>query len=161
MANLTIPSSYESKSILIADDEPEHIEFLIDYLKSKGYAITFAKNGEEAIRACEKAKHRAYIIDLNIPLGGWNPGPDPSPAYKRYPGLHIIRAARTQGNSGARVVAYSAHHNDDITTEIKQLYCEYIAKGRAIELKAAIAEIMSNDPMQQHSQHQSQQKNEN
>lgn len=154
MANLTIPSLYDPKAILIADDEPEHIEFLIDYLTSKGYAVTFAKNGEEAIRACEKTKHRAYIIDLNIPLGEWNPGPDPSPTYKKYPGLHIIRAARTQGNSGARVVAYSAHYNDDISTEIDRLYCEYIVKGRARELKDAIAEIMATDPVQQHSQHQ-------
>jgi CheY-like chemotaxis protein len=148
MDNLIIPKTYDSKAILIADDEPEHIEFLIDYLIAGGFSVTISKNAEEAINACEKTRHRAYIIDLNIPLGGFNPAPDPSPAYKKYPGLHIIRTVRTQGNAGARVVAYSAHYNDEISGEIARLYCKYIIKGRAKELKETIAEIMASDPLQ-------------
>lgn len=149
MANLTIPAIYDSKAILVADDEPEHIEFLLDYLTAKGFTINFAKNAQEAISASAKTRHRAYIVDLNIPLGGWNPGPNPSPAYEKYPGLHILRSIRTQGNSGARVIAYSAHYNSQISTEIDRLYCEYIVKGRAKDLKDAITEIMASDPLQQ------------
>lgn len=147
MANLTVPKSYDRGNILVADDEAEHIDWLIDYLRAKGFQVTFAANVAEAMSAIQKTNYRAYIVDLNIPLGGWAPNPAPPSAnYDAYQGLYIIRAARTQGNSGARVIAYSAHYNEQIAADIKQLYCEYIIKGRARELKADIERLLSHDP---------------
>lgn len=147
MANLKIPKSYDKGHMLVADDEPEHLIWLVDYLKAKGFRVTMTVNVKEAIEAIENIKFRAYFVDLNIPLGGWVPHPPPpSQTYDAYQGLYIIRAARTQGNAGARVIAYSAHYNEQITGDMKQLYCEYIVKGRVRELKAEIDQLLSHDP---------------
>jgi CheY-like chemotaxis protein len=147
MATLKIPKSYDQGNILVADDEPEHVDWLVDYLKAKGFQVTLATNVAEAMNAIEKTNYRAYIIDLNIPLGGWVPDPPPpSETYDIYQGLYIIRASRTQGNAGARVIAYSAHYNEQIAADIKHLYCEYIIKGRARELKTDIERLLSHDP---------------
>jgi len=147
MANLKVPKSYDKDHMLIADDEPEHLIWLVDYLKAKGFDVTMATSVSEAMEAIGNIRYRAYIVDLNIPLGGWVPHPaPPSQTYDNYQGLYIIRAARTQGNAGARVIAYSAHYNQQIADEIRQLYCEYLVKGRARELKAEIDQLLSRDP---------------
>lgn len=148
MANLAIPRQYEEKQILVADDEREHVEFLLDYLKDKGFSVTFVENAKEALSACEGIKYRAYFIDLNIPFGDSALNPNKNEIHSEYPGLRIIQVIRSQGNSGARVVAYSAHYNDQIVSEIERLYCKYVVKGRARDLKDAIDEILKVDPLQ-------------
>lgn len=56
MANLAIPTSYDEKQILVADDEREHVEFLLDYLTAKGFRVTFAENARDALAASEKVR---------------------------------------------------------------------------------------------------------
>lgn len=141
MAALDIPTTYNDKSVLIADDEPEHLEWLVDFLNSLGLTVTIALNVEEAMAASEKVWHRIYIIDLNIPLGGW---PEPANSiFLNYPGFAIIQGIRSQGNDGRRVIAYSAHSNEQITGEMKRLYTDYIAKGRPIQLKERLHELLA------------------
>lgn len=148
MATLAIPSIYDDKKVLVADDEREHVQFLIDYLEAKGFTVTFAETAAEALSAAEQFRFRAYFIDLNIPLGAGVPLQAPAnETYENYVGLYIIRAIRTQGNAGARVLAYSAHYNEQITAEINRLYCRYVVKGRARELKNAFDEILKADPL--------------
>lgn len=147
MANLKIPTSYDPKAILIADDEPEHVEWLADYFKAKGFKVTLVTNVRDAITAAEGKRFRAHIIDLNIPLGGWLDSTSiANSTYAGYQGLHIIRAIETQANNGRRVIAYSAHSNDQIIGEIRKLYCGYVVKGRARELKDAVEALLSHDP---------------
>lgn len=139
MAPLKIPKK-SLHSVLLADDEPEHLEWLVDYLKAKGLAVHIATNVEEAMKAGEEAWYWAYIVDLNIPLGNW-PAPSNS-TFQSYPGLTIIQSIRSQGNNGARVIAYSAHSNSVIEAEIKRLYTDYVAKGRPQQLKDRINELL-------------------
>lgn len=144
---MKIPRVYEQSRVLLADDEPEHLDWLVDYLKGKGYATTVVTNVRDAITAIERQTYRAYLIDLNIPLGGWAPTVSGSGAtYEDYHGLYILKLVRSQGNSGARVMAYSAHQNDQISSEIKRLYCRYVVKGRPRELKTEIEHLLQRDP---------------
>jgi len=144
MATVKVPATYDAASFLIADDEPEHLEWLIDYLEARGVKVEVVINVEQAIKAIEAKKFGGYVIDLNIPLAGWEPYVNKTnPAYEHYQGLHIIQMVRTQGNGGAKVIAYSAHFNEQITAEIKTLYCEYFVKGRAHELKNKIDGLLS------------------
>ena len=53
MANLIVPKSYDQGNILVADDEAEHIDWLIDYLKARNFQVTFAANVAEAMSAIE------------------------------------------------------------------------------------------------------------
>jgi CheY-like chemotaxis protein len=148
MVALAVPTEYNDRKVLVADDEREHVQFLLDYLEAKGFEVTFAESATEALAAAEKLRFRAYFIDLNIPFGSGMPAPESVNAtYDHYVGLHIIRAIRGQGNSGARVLAYSAHHNEQITTEIDKLYCRYVPKGRARDLKDAFDTVLMVDPL--------------
>ncbi|HEB0655531.1 TPA: response regulator [Pseudomonas aeruginosa] len=147
MAHIKIPSVYDEKQVLVVDDEGEHVQFLIDYLEGKGFRVTFVETAQDAISACESTKFRAYFIDLNIPFGADSLPVDLKGVYQQYIGLYVIRAIRSQGNSGARVLAYSAHYNDLIASEIERLYCKYVIKGRAKELKTAFDGVLEIDPV--------------
>src|ERR1051326_4871217 len=108
---MKIPTVYDEKKILLVDDEPEHLDWLVDYIDSKGFKTTIVTNVKEAIEAAERVSYRAFIIDLNIPFGGWTPPNNfqVGATYDEYHGLHILKFVRTQGNAGVRVLAYLAH----------------------------------------------------
>lgn len=147
MAHLKIPQGYDKTKVLLVDDEPEHLEWLIDYLKGKGYTSVVTTNVRDALNAIESTTFRAYVIDLNIPFGGWVPRLGArSGAFTDYHGLYVLQLVRSQGNDGTRVLAYSAHSNEQIEAEIKRLYCTYIVKGRPREFKKEIDLVLQHDP---------------
>ncbi|WP_186105938.1 hypothetical protein [Burkholderia gladioli] len=144
MGTLSLPSKYDPARLLLVDDEPEHVYWLVDYVKAKGFEVTLATTVAEAVAAAAETQFRGYIIDLNIPLGGWvSVFPALGEVYEKYKGLFVIKYVRTQGNKGRNVIAYSAHYNDEITSEISVLYSDYIAKGRVEEFKSGINEILT------------------
>ncbi|HDX8368612.1 response regulator [Aeromonas hydrophila] len=149
MGTIIIPKSNLKETFLILDDEPEHIFWLVDYIKAQGFHSQLVTNAQEAIDAVQKNKYIGYIIDLNIPLGGWLPNiKSPNPAYDKYRGFYIAKYVRSQGVSGAHVIMYSAHSNDEIKNEVSLLYVDYVAKGRAGEFKTALTQMLqktSND----------------
>jgi CheY-like chemotaxis protein len=147
MAAIRIPLQLELNKILLADDEPEHLDWLIDFLAARGCETVLATTVRDAIEKAEQAAYRAYLIDLNIPLGGWVPTLKVTgQTYDDYHGLYILKLIRSQGNQGARVIAYSAHQNDAIAAAIKRLYCMYIVKGKPRELKDEIERLLSSTP---------------
>ena len=147
MATLRIPKSYDPTRVLLADDEPEHLDWLVDYLSVKGLKTTIVTTIGESVKAFEEVLFRAYIVDLNIPFGGWVPSiPQPSPTYSEYHGLYALKLIRSQGNPGSRVIAYSAHYNDQIVKEMRRLYCKYVVKGRPLDLKTEIETALKADP---------------
>jgi CheY-like chemotaxis protein len=145
MGTLAIPVQYNEKAVLLADDEPEHLDWLVDFLASLGLTVTVATNVEKAMAACQGLWYRLYVVDLNIPLGNW---PQPtSDIFNQYPGFEIIKALRSQGNDGRRVIAYSAHSNEQITADIHRLYTDYVMKGRPIQLKDRIRDLLAQPDM--------------
>jgi len=138
---------YYADRVLLADDEPEHLGWLVDYFAAKGLTTVTALNVGQALEYADGVDFRCYVVDLNIPFGKWAPtGPKMGATYELYKGLHIAQRVRSLPNSGARVVAYSAHFNDQISAEIKKLYCRYVVKGRPRELKLELAQILRHDP---------------
>lgn len=56
-----------NKKVLVCDDEA-HIRRVIELkLKSRGYAVTTAMNGEEGLAIIENEKPDAVISDINMP----------------------------------------------------------------------------------------------
>ena len=53
--------------ILIVDDEPDIVEFISYNLKSKGYFITTAKDGVEAIRKAKEFRPDLILLDVMMP----------------------------------------------------------------------------------------------
>ncbi|WP_275272428.1 hypothetical protein [Limnobacter sp. P1] len=144
MATVNLPKALLRETILVVDDEPEHIQWLLDYIEAKGMKTQLACSVGEAVALAEKNQYRGYIIDLNIPIGNWTPiFKNPSDIYEKYRGFFVIKYVRTQGNLGQNVMAYSAHYNEQITGEAKTLYCEYTTKGRAKEFKAEVEKLIN------------------
>lgn len=145
MGNLIVPKKYEENSVLIADDERKHIGFLIDFLRARNINVDYARNVGDALALCQEKKYKCYFIDLNIPLGDHVPIIEMSDIYNAYKGLYIIKMVRSQGVPGRNVIAYSAHYNDDIRSEIDLLYCKYLIKGRVREIKDELNSVLFSD----------------
>ncbi|HQU08650.1 MAG TPA: hypothetical protein PLV25_01670, partial [Opitutales bacterium] len=105
MGALKIPAYLDLNAALLADDEPEHLDWLIDFLKTKGISTRVATNVSQAMSIAQQKLFRIYIIDLNIPLGDWQPSlAQTGKTYDDYHGLYIIKLIRTQGLPGKRVI---------------------------------------------------------
>ncbi len=140
---------YNSKTILIADDEPPNLYWLRDFIVSLGYQVRFAITASEAVKLLHEEDYRAVIVDLNIPEGEKEKiGKPIDTLYDDFPGLKIAKAARSFGNSGIRVVIYSVYQTAALSDIASKLGCEYIPKGRPKLIKDAIKEIFEYDPKQ-------------
>jgi CheY-like chemotaxis protein len=54
-------------SVLLADDNEANIVTIQDYLESKGYCVTVARNGAEAVRKAAEAKPDVILMDIQMP----------------------------------------------------------------------------------------------
>lgn len=59
--------SGENHLILIAEDNANNLEMLSDYLTFKGYQLTFAKNGLEAVSLAKEKKPQLILMDIHMP----------------------------------------------------------------------------------------------
>ncbi|MEN3353392.1 MAG: hypothetical protein V7640_1550, partial [Betaproteobacteria bacterium] len=56
-----------SKTILIADDEPNIVAALEFLLQRNGYEVRVAKNGDEALTMVESCKPDLILLDVMMP----------------------------------------------------------------------------------------------
>lgn len=63
MAKTTQPNT-----IVVVDDEPHHVVWLVDFLESKRLKVEMASDIVDAIMRIEKEIYRTLVIDLNIPV---------------------------------------------------------------------------------------------
>src|SRR4029079_14896883 len=58
--------------ILGVDDNPDNAHIIRDYLEARGYPITVAYNGDEAVKAFEEVKPALVLLDVMMPgRDGW------------------------------------------------------------------------------------------
>jgi CheY-like chemotaxis protein len=144
MATINLPKVLLSTTILVVDDEPEHIQWLLDFIEGKGMKTQVACSVNDAVAAASENQYRGYIVDLNIPMGAWVPTFQISNGiYEKYKGFYVLKYVRTQGNLGTNVTAYSAHYNEQILAEAKNLYCEYTTKGRVKDFKVEVGKLIN------------------
>ena len=59
-------------SILVVDDNEDNANIIRDYLEAKGYPITVAYNGDEALALFAKDKPAIVLLDVMMPgRDGW------------------------------------------------------------------------------------------
>lgn len=62
----------QKPSILVVDDNQDNAEIIRQYLESKGYQISVAHNGDEALRLFETVKPALVLLDVMMPgRDGW------------------------------------------------------------------------------------------
>jgi DNA-binding response OmpR family regulator len=66
MTDPTLPA------ILVVDDNEDNAHIIRDYLESKGYPITVAYNGDDAMALFDKIKPSLVLLDVMMPgRDGW------------------------------------------------------------------------------------------
>jgi len=134
--------------VLLADDEAFYLEWLQDYLESKGIEIDYASTVDDAILKLKKNYYRFIVVDLNIPI--LSPGEqfanNASPVYENYPGLYIANAARNSGYRTRQVIIYSVFHSKEIENAAGKLYCTYLTKMHPVDLRREVDSVLDYDP---------------
>ena len=138
----------DADTIVLLDDELFYMQFMMEYLSSKGYVVIPCRTANEAIDMIDSEIYRAVILDLNVPI---LPPLDEAakslgPAYAKYPGLFVARHARNRGYRARQVIIYSVHREPEVTAEVNKLRCTYIRKGRPKEIKEEVLGVLSFDP---------------
>jgi two-component system response regulator VicR len=58
--------------ILVVDDNPDNANIIRDYLEARGYPITVAYNGDDALKAFSEVKPALVLLDVMMPgRDGW------------------------------------------------------------------------------------------
>ena len=61
-----------SASILVVDDAPDAREMLTEYLAFRGFVVSQATHGAEALEVARREKPRIVLMDLSMPgMDGW------------------------------------------------------------------------------------------
>ena len=55
-------------NILLVDDEQDFLDPITFWLKTKGYGVRIASNGEEAIKLIEQEVPDIVLLDINMPV---------------------------------------------------------------------------------------------
>ena len=64
--------STSKPKILVVDDNKDNADIIRDYLESKGFPITVAYSGEEALEAFESVRPSLVLLDVMMPgKDGW------------------------------------------------------------------------------------------
>jgi Response regulators consisting of a CheY-like receiver domain and a winged-helix DNA-binding domain len=59
-------------AILVVDDNPDNAHIIRDYLEARGYPITVAYSGDEAMKVFEEVKPAVVLLDVMMPgRDGW------------------------------------------------------------------------------------------
>ncbi len=84
--------------ILIADDEPDILEFVTYNLIKEGYQVSTARNGSEAIEMAKKVKPHLILLDIMMP------GLD---------GVEVCRELRSNGEFKDTIIAFLTARSED------------------------------------------------
>jgi two-component system alkaline phosphatase synthesis response regulator PhoP len=84
--------------ILIADDEPDIIEFVTYNLVKEGYQVSSAKNGSEAIEMAKKVKPHLILLDIMMP---------------ELDGVEVCRELRANADFNNTVIAFLTARSED------------------------------------------------
>jgi len=58
--------------ILVVDDNPDNAHIIRDYLEARGFPITVAYKGDDALKAFEEVKPSLVLLDVMMPgRDGW------------------------------------------------------------------------------------------
>jgi CheY-like chemotaxis protein len=136
-------------SVLVLDDEPHLLDWLVEYLQAKGYATTFATDIAEAMTALRSGvAFRMMILDLNVPAPGEYAEilKSRGSTYENYRGLYVAEKARNMGYRGRQVIVYSVHDIDAVRLVTDRIGATYITKGRPRAFKAELDQVLSFDP---------------
>lgn len=134
------------ESVLIIDDEPEYLGWLVEYLGSKNFKVDHALNISDALKISTDKRYRLILVDMNIPAPGAASELLDDPISKKYPGFKLAHTFRNQGYHSHQIIAYTVHDDDLLGVELDRIRCRYVLKGRPNILKSVIENSIKGKP---------------
>jgi CheY-like chemotaxis protein len=135
----------ENKStarILVVDDDPDILEALTLILESRGYQITGARNGLEALDRIEKERPDLMILDLLMPKM------DGFAVYKRLHGSKLLKDRNMPILILSSVREEASRRRYELETGKKLAVNEYMEKPfMPEELLKKIEKLIENAPI--------------
>lgn len=139
-----------SNCVLVMDDEPHLLDWLVEYLESKKYSVHQVINVQDAISKLDVNRYRMVVLDLNVPASPeyLEKLKSKGDLYAEYRGLYVAEVARTKGHRGRQVVVYSVHDSESVSTACEKIGVSYLVKGRPRQFKKELDDILSYEPSQ-------------
>jgi CheY-like chemotaxis protein len=138
----------KKKTVLLMDDEPQYLDWLVEFLQDKGYHVVHATTVDVALDLLKKNKYRVVVCDLSVPVSDGLRATisNEMALYGKYPGAYVAHFARNMGQRSRQVVVYSVHDRAEIHELASRIRVQYITKGRPRQFKDEIDGILSYDP---------------
>ena len=95
---MTMTKDKSQYKILIADDEPDILEFVCYNLIKEGYRVSTARNGLEAVAAAKKVQPHLILLDIMMP---------------ELDGVEVCRELRSMPEFDSTVIAFLTARNED------------------------------------------------
>jgi CheY-like chemotaxis protein len=113
--------------ILLTDDEESFTEPIAFWLKSRGYVVSIARNGKEAIQKVRENPPDILFMDINMPVMN---------------GLQALNNIRLFNQDLPVVMITSAYSDEDNVTRAKELGISgFFAKNRSFDEMAQMIRI--------------------
>jgi len=130
----------KSKRVLLIDDEPEYLGWVVDFLESQGLHCDMAQHLSQALATIDGTEYRLILVDMNIPARGAARAivSTHGPTAEKYPGIVAAHYCRNKGYGAHQVIAYTVHDDDAADAELAKLHCRYVLKARPQVLKSVI-----------------------
>ncbi len=105
-------------TILLADDEPDILEFLGYNLEKEGYKVLKAKNGHKALKIAREHRPQLIILDVMMPVMD---GMEACTEIRKIPELadSLIAFLTARGEDYSQIAGFEAGADDYITKPIK------------------------------------------
>jgi DNA-binding response OmpR family regulator len=116
--------------ILVVDDEPKIVQLVRDYLERAGFAVSTARDGNEALMRAHSERPDLIVLDLGLP------GLD---------GLEVTR--RLRRDSGVPIIMLTARHEEtDKVVGLELGADDYVTKPFSPrELEARVRAVLRRD----------------
>ncbi|HZV95372.1 MAG TPA: response regulator [Candidatus Nitrosocosmicus sp.] len=118
--------------ILVVDDEPEVRLVLTEFLESRGYEVTAASSGAEAISLVDAVKPHVVLLDVTMP---------------EMDGMETLKRLAA-ANPGLPIIMVTANADVDVTSRLlamgaadyipKPFDLEYLGQAVGIQVSAAL-----------------------
>jgi|SRR6185503_14179817 two-component system nitrogen regulation response regulator GlnG len=118
--------------ILVVDDEPEVRLVLTEFLESRGYEVTAASSGAEAISLVDAVKPHVVLLDVTMP---------------EMDGMETLKRLAA-ANPGLPIIMVTANADVDVTSRLlamgaadyipKPFDLEYLGQAVGIQISAAL-----------------------
>jgi signal transduction histidine kinase len=104
------------RKILLADDDPLHLELVQNLLRPLGFTVFIARDGKTCVQLAEQCQPDLAMIDLSLPdISGW----EVAQQLRAMVGLEQLKLMIVSANAHEYSPGAGAHHDSFVTKPIE------------------------------------------